>query len=155
MPAPDQYLNSMNKSKTAYGKLKGGNQSSSEMSETASQAAARKLEKATAPVLLGDEQNFKNFGQTVFGVAKRRSWIMKKERIYGPGPGHYRLQSDFGLYCNMDDTGQIQQQYFDSKLRVSSKAKNKGQVNVKKPITAPEVEKLKNLRLDETILTPE
>jgi hypothetical protein len=102
-------LSAANKASANYGKLK-GNQSSSEISETPTEAAARK----TAPVLLGDEVNFKNYGQTVFGNAKRRSWIMKKERIYGPGPGHYRIQSDFGLYCKMDDTGQIQQQYYDS-----------------------------------------
>ena len=80
---------------------------------------------------------------------------MKKEKIYGPGPGAYRLQSDFGLYSSADATGQVQQQYFDKKARVfTSKSKKQAHAPAK-PITKAEITTLKNLGLNETILTPE
>ena len=65
-----------------------------------------------------DEPHFKNYGHAIFPIADRSSWIMNKERIYGPGPGQYRLHSEFGLYQNNDEMGVAQQMFYDSKARI-------------------------------------
>ena len=79
----------------------------SQVSDTASQIAGKKLAAAHAPVSFGDEKRFRHYGTATFGQAKRKSWVMTKEKICAPGPGHYRQLSDFGLYNNTDEWGQL------------------------------------------------
>ena len=44
-------------------------------SDTTSKRNALKIKKLRAPVILGDEHNFKRFGTACIGNAKRYSWV--------------------------------------------------------------------------------
>jgi len=46
---------------------------------------------------------YRSYGATVFGRDKRGFIQFNKEAAQVPGPGNYRIQSDFGVY-NPSDT---------------------------------------------------
>lgn len=54
-------------------------------------------------------KQFKCYGKTVFPKNTRKTFVTEKglgpDRVEAPGPGNYRMQSDFGLYCPNDITG--------------------------------------------------
>lgn len=61
---------------------------------------------------MGYEKQFKNNGKTVFGKGMRKSWAVDERKLGMPGPGNYRMQTDFGMYCSTDVKGWAQQDLF-------------------------------------------
>ena len=64
---------------------------------------------------MGFERQFKNNGKTVFGKGVRKSWAIDERKVAVPGPGRYRMQSDFGMYTSGDIQGWTQTEIFGSK----------------------------------------
>ena len=71
----------------------------------------RKVHKLPSPA---DYQDFKssdtltkkNYGTTAVGKEIRKSYFdTPVEILEKPGPGNYRVQSDFGMYCPTDVYG--------------------------------------------------
>lgn len=95
MPAPNEYLSMKDKDLISEGgrsKIKSDKGEDLRAQET----------------MIGDEKKFKHYGATVFGRGLRKSWVVKTESHHVPGPGNYRLQSDFGMYSPSDVYGWTQ-----------------------------------------------
>lgn len=51
---------------------------------------------------------YKSYGRAIMGKDTRKTMHIPKDKLNGPGPGNYRMQSDFGVYCPNDTQGWTQ-----------------------------------------------
>ena len=59
---------------------------------------------------------YKSYGKTVFSKNVRRTLQVNRDKLTTPGPGNYRMQSDFGIYNPNDIHGWTQSRiYVDKK----------------------------------------